>query len=131
MASPKTFTLHVSGVGAFECRRRVMRTAVQLAAEYNRLVEGDPNPPAYFSELCNFLAYLKVMIVSGPDGWDVDNVDPDSEAEMTALREVYDAITAEEARFRQGPGTDAAPAGAGTEQADHVVVSEPVQPDGA
>lgn len=131
MPSTKTFTIHVQNVGTFECRRRVMRTAVQLTAEYNRLVEGDPNPPSYFADLCNFLAYLKVMVVSGPDGWDVDNVDPDSEAEMKALREVYDAIVTEEARFRQGPGTDAAQASAGAQPADHVVVSDPVQPDGA
>ena len=131
MPIPKTFTLHVPHVGTFECRRRVMRTAVQIAAEFNRLVEGDPNPPPYFAELCNFLAYLKVMIVAGPDGWDVDNVDPESEAEMTALREVYEAMTAEEARFRRDAGADPASAGAGPEPADHVVVSEPLPADGA
>lgn len=115
MRGPETYSVHVPGVGTFACRRRVMRTAVQIMAEYNRLVEGDPNPPAYFAELCNFLAYLKVMVVSGPEGWDVDNVDPDSEADMSALRDVFAAVTAEEARFRQGSGKEPAPTGEGAE----------------
>lgn len=115
MRGPDTYTVHVPGVGTFQCRRRVMRTAIQVMAEYNRLVEGDPNPPGYMAELCNFLAYLKVMIVSGPEGWDVDTVDPDSETDMAALRSVFEAITAEEARFRQGSGKEPAPTGEGAE----------------
>lgn len=95
-----TFVVDVPGVGAFECRRRNMRTALRITAEYNRLTEGDSNPPEQFAGICNFLAYLKVMVIEGPEGWDVDETDPDSDEEIATLREVFSAIAAEEARFR-------------------------------
>lgn len=115
---PDTHIVEVEGVGSFECRRPVMRTAIRIEVEYSRLTEGLENVPDDLSYLCRIMAYLKVMIASGPDGWDVDNTDPYSEAEVTRLREVYDALNAAEARFRGKPEAKPEGEGAGTQSGD-------------
>jgi hypothetical protein len=97
---PDTHVVEVEGVGSFEVRRPIMRTAIRIEVEYSRLTEGLETVPDELSFLCRIMAYLKVMIVSGPDDWDVDNCDPYTETEVTRLREVYDALNAAEARFR-------------------------------
>ena len=97
-----TYMVEVAEVGSFEVRRPIMRTAVRIEVEYARLTEGVESLPIDLQFICRIMAYLKVMVVSGPEGWEVDNVDPYSEGETAKLREVFEAITAEEARFRSG-----------------------------
>lgn len=99
---PDTFSVAIEGVGTLTCRRRTMRTAVAMAAEYNRLTEGAEVVPPEFDGLCNFLAYLKVMVVDGPDGWDPYAVDPEDPDAMARLRLAYSGIQDAEGRFRSG-----------------------------
>lgn len=107
MRDPNIFTVAVEGVGSFSCRRRTMRTAIAITAEYNRLTEGAEQVPDEFAGICNFISYLKVIIVAGPTDWDPYLVDPDSEADMDKLRKVYVAVKDAEARFRASTGPDA------------------------
>jgi hypothetical protein len=106
MRDPHVFTVAVDGVGSFTCRRRTMRTAIAITAEYNRLTEGAEHVPEDFAGICNFIAYLKAMIIHGPGDWDPYQADPDSAADMDKLRQVYMAIKEAEGRFRQSAGSD-------------------------
>lgn len=121
-----TFVVNVDGVGTFECQRRTMRVAVAIGVEYARLTEGLEDVPENLERMCNVLAYLKSMIVSGPAGFDVYETDPDDKGEIAKLTKVYDAISEGEARFRKGPGKDAKGKGAKPDQDGGVVVSPEV-----
>lgn len=93
--------VHVEGVGAFEIRPRTVRVVVAINAEYNRLTEGTEDVSSDFAWLCSFLAYLKIVIESSPEGWiDPYDVDPEDEAAMARLHKVYAALKAAEGRFR-------------------------------
>jgi hypothetical protein len=107
MPDPQVFTVAVDGVGSFTCRHRTMRTAIAITAEYNRLTEGAEQVPDDFAGICNFIAYLKVMVVYGPSDWDPYQTDPDSATDMEKLRQVYTAIKEAEGRFRQPASKDA------------------------
>lgn len=111
----QTSVVTVDGIGVFRYRRRTMRTAVAINAEYNRLTEGAQAVSGEFAGLCDFLAYLTVMIVEAPDGWDPYAVDPDSEEEVGRLNRVYRAIKDAEARFRAGTGSERPSQGKGAE----------------
>lgn len=130
MPEQRTFTVDVPGVGTFECRRRTMRVLAAISAEYNRLTEGAQEVSDEFASFCDFLSYLKVMIVSGPEGWDPYEADPDEPGAMEKFQTVYREVQSAEARFRQRSGGDDQGQGAGAEHVDRVVVSEPVQPAG-
>lgn len=106
MADPNTQVVTVEGVGAFVCRRRTMRVAVAISAEYNRLTEGAEIVSPEFAGVCNFMAYLRVIVITGPDGWNPYDVDPDDNEAMDVLRKVYVAIKDAEARFRGKPGKE-------------------------
>lgn len=114
-ANEQTAVVTVDGIGVFRYRRRTMRTAVAINAEYNRLTEGAQAVSSEFAGLCDFLAYLRVMIVEAPDDWDPYAVDPDSEEEVGRLNRVYRAIKDAEARFRTGTGPDRPGSGKGAE----------------
>lgn len=111
----ETHVVDVAGVGSFEVRRPIMRTAIAVEVEYARLTEGIEVVPPDLAYICRVLSYLKVMVVSAPDGWDVDNVDPYDEGEVSKLREVHDALTEAEARFRQGAGKESQTSSEGTQ----------------
>lgn len=106
MRDPNLHTVAVDGIGTFQCRRRTMRAAIAITAEYNRLTEGADVVSPEFAGICNFMAYLSAMIASGPAGWDPYSVDPDDEGAMDKLRQVYTACKDAEARFRVTPGSE-------------------------
>jgi hypothetical protein len=106
MRDPTTFPVTVDGVGSFVCRRRTMRTAIAITAEYSRLTEGMEQVPVAFAGICNFIAYLKVMVLTGPSDWDPYLTDPDSQTDMDRMGEVYAAVKDAEGRFRAGAGKD-------------------------
>lgn len=103
MRDPHTQVVNVDGIGSFVCRRRTMRVAIAISAEYNRLTEGSENIGPEFAGICNFMAYLRAMIVSGPDDWAPYDIDPEDTEAMDRLRQVYLAIKDAEARFRKQP----------------------------
>lgn len=111
----ETHIVEVEGVGSFEVRRPIMRTAIAVEVEYARLTEGVEVVPADLAYICRIISYLKVMVTSAPDKWDVDNVDPYDEVGVSRIREVYEALTEAEARFRQGAGKESQAPSEGTE----------------
>lgn len=98
----QTFEANVPGIGTFLCRRNTVRTSAARYAEFARLTEGVSPIPPEFEGICNFLSYLRVMIVRGPDGWDPYELDADDEGAWETLSKVHEAVKAAEARFRDG-----------------------------
>lgn len=113
-----TFPVAVEGIGTFHCRRRTMRVAIAISAEYNRLTEGAAEVSAEFAGICNFMAYLAVVVAKGPPDWTPYDVDPDDGEAMDRLRQVYQAIKDSEARFRAKTGKEPQESGAGTSGVD-------------
>lgn len=101
---PDTYPVNVDGLGTFQCRRRTMRVAVAITAEYNRLTEGADQVGPELGSVCNILAFLKTVVADAPDGWDPYAADPDSPDEMAKIEKVYSAIKVEEGRFRNEAG---------------------------
>ena len=118
MRDLNTQIVTVEGVGSFVCRRRTMRVAIAITAEYNRLTEGAENVSHEFAGICNFMAYLRTIVVSGPDDWSPYDVDPDDGEAMDRLRQVYQAIKDSEARFRAKPGQEPQESGEGSSGVD-------------
>jgi hypothetical protein len=100
--SLESYPVVVESVGTFECRRRTLRVEIKIGAEFSRLTEGEEVIPGWLRELCEIVSTLKCLVVKGPDGWNVDEMDPQDEKTFGRLIAVYNAILAEEARFRTG-----------------------------
>jgi hypothetical protein len=98
-----TYPITVESVGTFECRRRTLRVEIKIGAEFSRLTEGEEKIPSWLRELCEVVSTVKVLVAKGPDGFDVDAMDPQDEETFGKLMAVYSAITAAEARFRTKP----------------------------
>ena len=106
VASPGDFTVTVEGLGQFVFARRTMRDEFAVAAEYSRLTEGAADPESRLAYLARAFSALKVLMVSGPNGWRVDDLEPQEDASYTQLEQVYDALRVKEADFRKKPGAD-------------------------
>lgn len=98
-----TYPLVVDGVGTLEVRRRTLRVEIQVGAEFARLTEGQEQIPGWLRDLCEMTSTAKVLVVRGPDGWDVDAMDPQEPATYEKLAKVYQAIREAEGRFRRPP----------------------------
>jgi hypothetical protein len=98
----RTFTLDVDGVGAFTAKRRTMLTEIEIAAEANRLVGGQEELSEWLRGLVMTVATLKVQIVKAPDGFDLEELDPDDPDSYALMQQVYRAVKAKEADFRSG-----------------------------
>lgn len=68
--------IHVEGVGAFVLKKRTLRNEIAIGAEFNRLTEGQADVSGWFRDLCEMVAFLKVMVEHAPDGWNLDDMDP-------------------------------------------------------
>ncbi len=80
-----------------------MRDEFAVAAEYSRLTEGVDTPTKFLHYYARAFATIKVLGVSVPPGWDIEKLDPQEDASYAQLIDVYDAIRAQEADFRQKP----------------------------
>lgn len=98
----ESFQITVENVGTFECRRRTLRTEIKIGAEFSRLTEGEEKIPAWMRELCEIVSTVKCLVIKGPDGFNVDTMDPQDESTFGNLVAIYNAILTEEARFREG-----------------------------
>lgn len=116
-ASP-TFSVAVDGVGTLECRRRTIRVAAAISAEYNRLVEGAERVAPEFDAIAGVLAFVRVVVTAWPDGFDVYEADPDDEAVWARIYAVYTAVKDAEARFRRSARNESAGASAEPEPVD-------------
>lgn len=122
------FYIDVEGVGNFRIARRTMRSELQIGAEYSRLTEGVETPTEWLANVAAWLATLKVVVVEGPAGFGMDEIDPMDPAIYNKLFLIYEAVSEKENSFRgitkpqrqaqgQAPGAD-----------HELLVQEKVQP---
>lgn len=104
VASPGDFSVAIEGLGHFVFGRRTMRDEFAVAAEFARLTEGEADPESRLAYLARAFAAIKVLMVSGPNGWRVDDLEPQEDASYTQLEQVYDSLLVKEADFRKKPG---------------------------
>lgn len=99
--TPTTYTITVDGVGTFTFAKRSMRSNLAIAAEYSRLTEGVENPVPFLDTVATWMSTLKVLTVAAPDGWVLDDMDPEDEDTYTKLGRVYGALRNKEGSFRR------------------------------
>ena len=95
------FIEDVEGVGHFRFARRKMADEMQiqrLFAEYT----GGIQPTIWLLTLGEYLSTLRVLTVTAPDGWDLDNLDPLEEDTYAKLGRVFTALREREETFRTG-----------------------------
>lgn len=113
---PNDFQVDVDGVGTFVFGRRTMADEIKIQVEYARLIEG-VEPTEWLSRVCGWISTLSVLTVRGPDGWDINNMDPLDDEVYQNMLLVFLALRAKEDSFRRKPGTGSE---AGSEgQGDH------------
>ena len=102
-AAPQDFQVQVDDLGSFTFGRRTMRDFFAISAEYSRLTEGVETPTWFLSQFAEYFSVIKVMLVSAPGDWSVEDLDPQENASLAQLGVVYDALRAREADFRKKP----------------------------
>lgn len=108
--SVSDFETSVEGVGTFRFAKRTMRDHMKIEVEYARLIDG-VQPTTWLSIVAQWLSTLRVLTVTAPDGWDLDNMDPLSQDTYAKLLKVHTALTDKEADFRGLPRKDKQEAG--------------------
>lgn len=98
------FHIDIEGIGNFVFARRTMRDELRIATEYSRLTEGVLTPTPWLSSVAGWIATLKVMTVSAPDGWDLEGMDPLDEAVYGRIGRVNTELRIKEGHFRKAKG---------------------------
>ncbi len=130
---PKTtdFYIDVEGEGRFRIGKRDMKSEMEIQREYASFA-GGVEPTVWLETLSEYLSTLRVLIVEGPETWDMDNMDPLDNDTYTRLGRVFVALREREESFRArhngagqgtGAGSDSERSGAG-----EPVVSQDVSP---
>lgn len=125
--SATDFTVSVEGIGAFTFAKRTMRDELRIAAEFSRVCEGVEEPNEFLRTVGSWISTLRVLTVSAPAGWDLDEMDPLDEDTYANLFKVHFALREKEGSFRRKGKTGQ---GAGPEVGEEsaVLVSPQVQP---
>lgn len=110
--TPTTYSVTVDGVGTFTFAKRSMRSNLAVAAEYSRLTEGVENPVPFLDTVATWMSTLKVLTVNAPDGWVLDDMDPEDTDTYARLGKVYSALRGKEDSFRRGANPVGPPTGA-------------------
>ncbi|EPT1451930.1 hypothetical protein ACVOZ6_003518 [Escherichia coli] len=124
LAQPTDFFEDVEGIGRFRFAKRKMADEIQiqrLFAEYT----GGISPTAWLLTLGEYLSTLRVLTVSAPEGWDLDDLDPLEEETYARLGRVFVALREREETFRGR----SKPQGEGRGQADAEHGGSLVSPD--
>lgn len=114
----------VEGVGRFRFARRKMNDEMQIQrifAEYT----GGIEPTVWLLTLGEYLSTLRVLTVSAPEGWDLDDLDPLDDETYAKLGRVFIALREREETFRSG----AKQKGQGSSKADAGNGGSLVSPD--
>ena len=95
------FTVNVDGVGSFTFGRRKLSDEVAIQREYAAILDG-VKPTDWLEIVGNWIAVFKVMMVSAPSGWDLEEMDPLDNGTYQKMKRVYDAFIEKERSFRLG-----------------------------
>jgi hypothetical protein len=113
-AAPGDFQVTVDEIGTFTFGRRAPRDVFKIRGLYAQLTGGNYSEEGGYNDYPAFaFATLKQMMVGGPDGYDLDKIDPvvDEQWESKLIR-VFSALVEKELSFRPGNGAASQKAGA-------------------
>jgi hypothetical protein len=111
------FTVTVDEVGQFVFGRRSMQDEIRIQVEYARLIDG-VEPTDWLATVSGWLSTFKVLMVSAPEGWDVDQMDPLDDDTYRRLALVHSALRTSEDSFRGRTKQPEQAAGEGAVQDD-------------
>lgn len=96
-----TFPLNVPDVGDFLFRKRRVPDQIKIQAEASRLT-GGPCEDVNLTDFALAWATLKTLTETGPEGWDMDGMDPLDADDTDKVWTVWRALRREELSFRKG-----------------------------
>jgi hypothetical protein len=100
--STTDFVVPVDGVGSFSFAKKKFSDQIAIESEYNRLTEGQDTVTTFLWNIATATANLKVLTVSAPPNWDVEELDPEDPESYIKLMKVWGALRDKQAAFRQG-----------------------------
>lgn len=95
------FDVTVEGVGRFVFGKRTMGDELAIQREFADILQG-VQPTDWLMTMAGWLSVLRVLTVSAPAGWDLDEMDPLDESTYERLFKVYTALRDKEGSFRPG-----------------------------
>lgn len=101
-AQETDYTVPVEKIGTFTFGKRTMRDEFAVQVEYARIIDGT-EPTAWLQAVGGWISTLRVLTVSAPAGWDVDELDPTDPETYAKLQLVYEALSERERSFRRKP----------------------------
>lgn len=107
------FDVVVDGVGTFRFGRRTFRDRFSISARYSDLTEGVKTPTQWLDIFASAVATISVLVVSVPEGFDIESLDPYDGAGDKEILAIYTALSAMEDDFRKKSGKGSAEAGEG------------------
>ena len=93
----------VEGVGRFRFAKRTMKLEMEIQREYASYA-GGVDPTVWLITLAEYLSTLRVLVVEGPEDWDMDNMDPLDDETYKKISKVFSALREREERFRGNTG---------------------------
>lgn len=124
---PKDFTVDVPNVGQFTFGYRNFADQFAMEVEFARLTQG-VTPTQWLSTVGEWMATLRVLLVSAPAGFDLDEVDPLEDGVYDLILSVYTALREKEDSFRKKPKKSGAGDGQAAGPDGGVLVPPQVQP---
>lgn len=113
------FSIDVDGIGRFIFARRTMRDTYRIRGDYGELTNGNYDEDGAMVDISALgYATIKTLMVSGPEGWSLDEMDPLSDEDPEEqIMKVFTALREKELSFRrksssrvqaerEGPGGD-------------------------
>lgn len=127
-SAPTDFFVDVPDIGNFSFAKRKLADEMRITAEYSRLTEGVETPTTWLEIVAGWISALKVLTVTAPPGWDIDEMDPLDQDTYTQLGKVHQALRDKESSFRQKPSTGVEAQRKGDLEGVGVLVPAQVQP---
>lgn len=97
------FVVPVDGIGNFTFGKRRMADELSIQREYASILQG-VEPTDWLQTMAGWFSVLRTLTVRGPDGWDLEALDPLDEDTYAKLHKVYTALRDQERSFRSAPG---------------------------
>jgi hypothetical protein len=99
-AKPTDFRVSVEGVGEFTFGKRTMRDECDAQVEYARIIQG-VEPTQWLQIVGAALSDLRTLTVTAPEGWDLEELDPQDADTYKKLYDVHMALLEKERSFRR------------------------------
>lgn len=125
---PDKFPVDVEGIGRFMFAKRTIRREFAILSIHSDLVGGTATPSPMLDDFASAFATIKGLLVQGPDGWDIESLDPLDDDTWTQISRIQGALRAREVAFRQGPNPAVQADSTQAVQDDRVLVPSEVQP---